>query len=278
MSEIKVGLIGCGGMGKSLAGQLITIEGVKLAAVADPFDENRESAAAEYGAVGFADYEELIRTAGIDAVVVAVPNHLHAPATISAAAAGKHVFCEKPMALTLTDCRAMIDACNSAGVKLQIGQVLRYLADFHKAIEMKDEGKLGDPRHGMIFRYSAPKPNWGGTWRDNVSQVGHHIFEVSVHEIDFARCIFGKPVAVVGWDFPLDADSPLWSQAITAAIEFESGAVCLLVEWMFNPMRRSELEIERSKLNRLRDTHATTLDGETISLLANIIYQRPQSQ
>lgn len=243
MSDIRVGLVGCGGMGKSLVGQLKTIEGAALVAGADPFSEARDALAEEYGVPVFESIGELLGGAEVDAIIVATPNDGHAPNTIAAAEAGKHVFCEKPMALTLADCRAMIDACAKANVKLQIGQVLRYLPDFWKAIQMVEAGDLGEPRHGMIFRYGAPRENWNNTWRDDPKQVGHHLFEVSVHEIDFARCIFGKPVAVTGWDRCLDPDSPLWSQATTGVIEFESGAICTLTEGMFNPIGLSEVNI-----------------------------------
>ena len=73
--------------------------------------------------------------------------------------------------------------------------------------------------------------------------MGHYIFEVSVHEIDFARCVFGKPVAVMGYDISFDPNAPLWAQVTTGVIEFESGAICTLTEGMFNPIGRSEVEI-----------------------------------
>lgn len=243
MADVRVGLVGCGGMGRSLVSQLVTIEGALLVAGADPFAESRDKLAGEYKVPVYESLEEMLAAEELGAVIVATPNHFHAPATIAAAGAGKHVFCEKPMALTLADCQAMIDACREAGVKLQIGQVLRYLPDFSHALELLAEGKLGQPRHGMIFRYSAPKKDWGQTWRDDPAQVGHYLFEVSVHEIDFMRCVFGRPVAVSGWDVSLDPESPLWSKATTGVVEFESGAICTLVEGMFNPIGRSEVEI-----------------------------------
>ena len=243
MSDIRVALIGCGGMGKSLIGQLKTIDGAALVAGVDAFEQAREAFATEHEVPTFATFAEANAAVELDAVVVAVPNHLHAPATIEAAEAGKHVFCEKPMSLTLESCRAMIEACKQANVKLQIGQVLRYLPDFNKAIQMVQDGDLGTPMHGAICRYSGPKENWNNTWRDDPAQVGHYIFEVSVHEIDFARCIFGTPVAVTGWDLSFDPKSPLWAKATTGVIEFESGAVCVLTEGMFNPIGRTEVEL-----------------------------------
>ena len=245
MSDVRVALIGCGGMGRSLVDQLITVEGAALVAGVDPFEAARESFTAAYSVPAFASIEDLLGSSvEIDGVIVATPNDGHAPNTIAAAAAGKHVFCEKPMSLTIGACKSMIDACKQAGVKLQIGQVLRYLPDFDFALKMIADGDLGTPLHGTIFRYSGPREEWGGdTWRDQPERVGHYIFEVSVHEIDFARCVFGKPVAVTGWDIAFNPEIPLWAQATTGVLEFEIGAICVLTGGMFNPIGRSEVEV-----------------------------------
>lgn len=246
MAPIRVGLQGCGGMGKGLVSQLITIESAQLVAGADCFEESRVKFAEEYKVPVFETLTDMLAGIELDAVIVATPNQLHAPNTIEVAAAGKHVFCEKPMSLTLEACQSMIDACKNAGVKLQIGQVLQYLPDFRKALEMVKNGELGQPRHGIIQRYSAPKEHWGHTWRDDPAKVGHYLFEVSVHELDFMRRVFGKPIAVSGWDVPMQGDEQLWAKASTGAIEFESGAVCLIVEGMFNPIATNQVDIAGS--------------------------------
>jgi UDP-N-acetylglucosamine 3-dehydrogenase len=243
MSDVRVALIGCGGMGKGLVTQLKTIEDAVLVAGADPLEEARSKFAEAFEAPTFESLDQLLAEVEVDGVIVAVPNDLHAPLTIQAAEAGKHVFCEKPMSLTLASCRAMIDACHKAGVKLQVGQVLRYLPDFQKTLAMIAAGELGEPRHGAIFRTGRPTETWGRAWRNDPARCGHYLFEVAVHELDFARCVFGKPVAVSGWDTPRVPGKSLWSQATTAVIEFESGAVCVHVEGMFNPIGRSEMEI-----------------------------------
>jgi len=238
MSQVRVGLFGCGGMGKALVNQMKTLDDAVLVAGADVAEASRDAFATEYNVPVFASLTEMLNGVELDATIIAVPNSFHAPGTIESAQAGKHVFCEKPMALTLADCRAMIDACKDAGVKLQIGQVLRYLPDFKKAIDLVV---------GHICRYGPPKARWAENhWRDDISVVGHNLFEVSVHEIDFARCIFGKPVAVSGWDISFDPESPLWAQATTGVIEFESGGICILTEGNFNAIGRTEVELSGS--------------------------------
>ncbi len=247
MSQVRVGLFGCGGMGKALVNQMKTLDDAVLVAGADVAEASRDAFATEYNVPVFASLTEMLNGVELDATIIAVPNSFHAPGTIESAQAGKHVFCEKPMALTLADCRAMIDACKDAGVKLQIGQVLRYLPDFKKAIDLVVGGEIGVPLHGHICRYGPPKARWAENhWRDDISVVGHNLFEVSVHEIDFARCIFGKPVAVSGWDISFDPESPLWAQATTGVIEFESGGICILTEGNFNAIGRTEVELSGS--------------------------------
>jgi UDP-N-acetyl-2-amino-2-deoxyglucuronate dehydrogenase len=247
MAPIRVGLQGCGGMGKGLVSQLITIEEAQLVAGADCFEESRVKFAEQYNVPVYETLTDMLAGAELDAVIVATPNQLHEPNTVEAAAAGKHVFCEKPMSLTLPACQNMIDACKNAGVKLQIGQVLQYLPDFLKAIEMSRDGTIGEPRHGIIQRYSGPQDNWGESWRSDPAKVGHYLFEVSVHEIDFMRRVFGKPVAVSGWDVSMRKDNNLWARSSNGAIEFESGAMCLIIEGMFNPISTTQVDIVGDK-------------------------------
>ena len=199
MDELRVGLIGAGGMGKGLANGLKSAEGARLVAIADVAEGAAQAAADELGEGidAYTDPAELLAREDIGAVLVAVPNWLHAPTTISAAAAGKHVFCEKPMALNVVDAQAMIDACEDAGVKLMIGQVLRYNSPFVRIIEQVREGKFGEPCAMQVSRLGGA---WSGkyatTWRMEKDKVGGPLFEVSAHEIDFIRCILGEATSV----------------------------------------------------------------------------------
>jgi predicted dehydrogenase len=201
MDQLQIGLIGGGNMGKSLARGLEACQDGRIAAVADPADGVAEAAAEEIGDGGevdvYTDVGEMLEREDIPAVIVAVPNFLHADMTRRAAEAGKHVFCEKPMALNVADARSMIDACESAGVKLMIGQVLRYLPPHVWVLDLVHSGDLGEPFGMQVSRIGG---GWGGTyrapWRLEKETCGGPLFEVSAHEIDLMRQVLGEAKTV----------------------------------------------------------------------------------
>ncbi|MBD3292785.1 MAG: hypothetical protein GF393_07650 [Armatimonadia bacterium] len=200
MDQLQIGLIGGGNMGKSLARGVAACEDGRIAAVADPGDGVAEAAAEEIGDGDVDAYEnvgEMLEREDIPAVIVAVPNFLHADVTRRAAEAGKHVFCEKPMALNVADARSMIDACESADVKLMIGQVLRYLPPHVWVLDLIRSGDLGEPFGMQVSRIGG---GWGGTyrapWRLEKETCGGPLFEVSAHEIDLMRQVLGEAKTV----------------------------------------------------------------------------------
>lgn len=124
MAELRIGLIGCGGMGTHLVHQCATIPNVKITAACDIVQERADKLAEELSARSFYEHTTLLQNGEVDAVIVATPNDSHSPITVDCARAGKHIFCEKPMSLRVEDCDAMISAAESAGVKLMVGHVL----------------------------------------------------------------------------------------------------------------------------------------------------------
>ena len=200
MDQLQMGLIGGGNMGKSLARGVAACEDGRIAAIADPADGVAEAAAEEIGEGEVDTYTsvgEMLEREDIPAVIVAVPNFLHAEMTRRAAEAGRHVFCEKPMALNVADARAMIDACESANVKLMIGQVLRYLPPHVWVLDLIRSGDLGEPFGMQVSRIGG---GWGKTyrspWRLEKETCGGPLFEVSAHEIDLMRQVLGEAKTV----------------------------------------------------------------------------------
>ncbi|MDH7601351.1 MAG: Gfo/Idh/MocA family oxidoreductase [Armatimonadota bacterium] len=191
---VRVGLIGCGGMGMNLARHCHSLEDSKITAVHDRDEKALTRAAAEFGAQAYSSYKKLIAS-DVDAVIVATPNDSHAPITIAAANAGKHVFCEKPMALRVSDCRAMIDAAEKAGVKLMVGHVLRLIPVFWKTKQIIDSGILGKPFAIAVTRLGGPDSLAAG-WRAAKKHAGGYLYEINVHELDYMRFVMGEPETV----------------------------------------------------------------------------------
>ncbi|MEM2998586.1 MAG: Gfo/Idh/MocA family oxidoreductase, partial [Thermoproteota archaeon] len=117
MGLIRVGVIGCGVMGRYHARVYSELPGVRLVATADVVEKNARVAAREFGAEKwYTDYNDLLARPDIDAVSIAVPDHLHREPTIAAAKAGKAVLLEKPIATTLRDADAIVNAVRKAGI------------------------------------------------------------------------------------------------------------------------------------------------------------------
>jgi myo-inositol 2-dehydrogenase/D-chiro-inositol 1-dehydrogenase len=144
MSEIGVALVGSGRMG-SFHGESLArrIPGARLVAAADPAPGAAERLGADRA---YTDPAEAFADPDVDAVVIAAPARFHADLVVAAAGAGKAVFCEKPMALSLPDADRAIDAARAAGVLLQVGFNRRFAPDWQAARALLDDGRLGTPR------------------------------------------------------------------------------------------------------------------------------------
>src|SRR5690242_2717117 len=183
MADVRVALIGSGRMGafhgESLARR---IPGARLAAVADPAPGAAQRLAAELGAdAAYADAAEAFASPEVDAVVIAAPARFHADLVVAAAAAGKGVFCEKPMGLGLADVDRAIDAARSAGVVLQVGFNRRFAADWRAARALLDDGTLGTPR---LLRSVTRDP---GGFNPAKVAPGTIFNETLIHDFDTLR-------------------------------------------------------------------------------------------
>ena len=160
--EYRIGLIGCGGIAGTWIGAVDQHPDCRIDLTYDVVPEAAASRAEEAGAHPAASLDELI-DADIDLVIICTPTPNHPEATIRAARAGKHVLCEKPMALDLRQCREMSAACREAGVELAIGHSLRFWTAFLACRRLIEEGAIGAPVSGSIDRIGVD----GGQHRRN---------------------------------------------------------------------------------------------------------------
>ncbi|MGQ9526044.1 MAG: Gfo/Idh/MocA family protein [Armatimonadota bacterium] len=196
MGQVRFGLIGCGGMGLHLARQANMVEGARVTAVCDSDPDRAAAGGRELDVPFHTAHSELVNRDDVDAVIVASPNNLHCIHSCDAAKAGKHVFCEKPMAPTLSECDDMIAAAQQNEVKLMVAQVLRYFPVFLETRRIVESGAIGKPVAMRVTRTSGPSGTFDHGWRARYDLTGGILMEINAHELDYMRVILGDPVAV----------------------------------------------------------------------------------
>lgn len=191
MKQVSLGLVGAGRIGRVHSLSIRQILNSKLAAVADPVPGKAEEIAEEQNADTYLDYKELLNRKDVDGVIVCVPTWAHRSVTVEAAEAGKHIYCEKPMALSLQEADEMIRAAENSGVKLMIGENARFR--FRRVKELVDQGAIGDI---SVIRssLSAWSPVGTAEWMCDPKKGGGMIVDSSVHNADFTRWLAGSEV------------------------------------------------------------------------------------
>ncbi len=225
---VGVALVGAGRMGAFHAETLARrLPGARLAAVADAAPGAAERLAGALGADrAYTDAAQLWDDPAVDAVVIAAPARSHADLVVAAAAAGRHVFCEKPMAVTLPDADRAIDAARSAGVVLQVGFNRRFAADWRAARALLDAGTLGTPR---LLRSLTRDP--GGF--DPARVLPDTIFlETLIHDFDTLRFLNPGAEAVTVHAVADALVEPAWRDrglldTAVVTVRFDNGAMAV---------------------------------------------------
>jgi myo-inositol 2-dehydrogenase/D-chiro-inositol 1-dehydrogenase len=229
LQVVRVGLIGAGRIGTMHAGNLARhIPGAELVAVADPRGEAAERLAAKYDASATTDVDELFKNPDLDAVAITSIAAVHTDLIVKAAEAGKAIFCEKPMALTLEEADRAINAANQADVPLQIGFNRRFSTDFALAHETIVAGGIGTPQ---LMRSITRDPGWPAGLADAAGVPAWTIFrETLIHDFDMLLWlnpgaepveVYTRADALVAPDFK---DNGLLDTAVVM-ITFDNGAI-----------------------------------------------------
>lgn len=223
MRPVRAGIIGIGGQGGVLL-ENAPPSHIRISAVCDIFPPNREKALQlaqerhDPEAKAYEDYRELLERRDLEAVIIATPLWQHAPMSVDALKAGKHVFCEKNMAKGIDECRQMLEAARSAGKNLQIGHQRTYNPLYHEAKSLIDSGAIGDVYHVRTlwhrngdWRRSVPESDfdpspWGYPTMENLknwrlySQYSLGLMaELASHQLQVVNWFFGRnPERVFG--------------------------------------------------------------------------------
>jgi predicted dehydrogenase len=199
----------------------------KAVAVASPTPGHADALAQRYGIErGYADYTEMLKDPGIEMVTVAAPNYLHCEIALNAAAAGKHVVMEKPMAMTVSECDRMNDAAERNGVHLFYAEELYFTPKYCKAKEMADQGAFGE-----VYLVKQSEMHFGphADWFWDVERSGGGVFmDMGCHGMAFSYWFLGRPAPVAitaHMGTYVHGDKTTGEDHSFAIVEFANGAI-----------------------------------------------------
>jgi len=197
--RLNVGLIGLGRLGRVYARDLATrIAETRLVAVADPMAGAAREVAAEFDVpASYAGTAELVADPNVDAVVIVTPTHTHREVVLEAVGRKKPTFCEKPLALSLDECREMQAAVERHGTFFQMGFMRRFDPGYASAKRQVMEGKIGKP---VVFKSTSRDPFRPSLEYANPASSGGILVDMGIHDLDLARWFMGDvaSVAAVG--------------------------------------------------------------------------------
>ena len=216
MREIKVAMLGFGGIAKAhkKGYEVFEKDGtpIKLVAICDINPEQFEGGTKTNIDSGkksnleginlYTNVDEMLAKEDFEMIDICLPSYLHKEYTVKMLKAGKHVMCEKPMALNSADCQVMIDTAKECGKQLMVGQCLRFEPLYLFLKDAIDSGKFGKVKNVFMDRLSL-LPTWGfENWFCDTEKSGGCAMDLHIHDVDMMRFLFGEPEAVsaVGYD------------------------------------------------------------------------------
>ena len=209
--KVRFAVVGLAGLGRRhIDGILKNSDIAELVYLCDNCEEAAERFSKEYGVPYYTDFYEMLKAGGFDCVCLVTPDQIHREHAVAACEAGYHVLCEKPLAQSMDDCRAMAEAAEKSGVKFMTGQVCRKDPPYIEAKRMIDRGEIGElfyVESEYAHDYQFLKP----LWRKDPVNLRYSIVGGGCHAIDLLRWIAGDPEKVMALsnrkvltDWPVD--------------------------------------------------------------------------
>lgn len=230
--QIRVCMVGGGRVGKNHSRAFSNIPDGRIVTVVEPVDRVREETAREFGIESqFETLETALEKADFDAVVITTPTPTHLPLTALAANHKKHVFLEKPMALSLAECDAILKVVEQNSVLLQLGFMRRFDPEFVAAAQRIENGEIGQP---MMIKTNTHGPGLPPAWARDLKTSNGMLAEVNSHDWDTLRWFMGSNLhrvytEVANFKGPAnDVDTPNFYDNVLVNIKFENGGLGML--------------------------------------------------
>ena len=189
---MRVGIVGFGTMGTTHAASYQRIADCELVAIADIRPERRALAEEQHDVRSYATLRDMLSAEALDVIDVCVPTFLHREHVEIAAEAGKHVFCEKPLARSRAEGQAMVDACRKAGVILGVGHVVRFFPEYQRAKAVIESGQMGNVGTVYTYRGGGGFPTAWQDWYARYEWSGGLTLDLIIHDFDFLRWTLGE--------------------------------------------------------------------------------------
>lgn len=266
---LKYAIIGFGGLGKVHFQNLLEIEkqrgDIELAAICNSDISSLNSSVAlntrtvevdnvdfsKYGL--YTDYKEMIDKENLDFVFITLPTYLHCEVSVYCLEHGLHVFCEKPMAISLDECKQMMKASKKHNKKLMIGHCLRFADEYTYIKNLIETGKYGKPVKAEFYRKS-PLPTWSyGNWLLDEDKSGGCIVDMAAHDIDLTNWMFGKPLKV----YSSSTHNMTPYESVYAICAYSDMTVLINVDWglhsSFEFKSEYKITFENAHIERIGD-------------------------
>jgi predicted dehydrogenase len=201
----RVVLVGCGFMGRMHGTVYSILPNAEMVAAVDKDAAQLKAFTDKYGCAGYSTLEEALANEDCEAVDITLPTDLHREFTVKAARAGKHVFCEKPMARTVAQAEEMANACEENGVRLMIGHCIRFWPEYALLKELAGSAGVSPaPNLGKLLSLNLTRfgafPNWSmDNWLADEDRSGGGVLDMHIHDTDYADYILGTPDEMVSY-------------------------------------------------------------------------------
>jgi myo-inositol 2-dehydrogenase / D-chiro-inositol 1-dehydrogenase len=231
-SPVRFALAGFGAWGKHHAQTIAAHPEAQLAAIAAPSEASREEAARLHpGARIFADALEMIANSGFDIIDIVTPSHTHREIAIAAMARGRHALLEKPMAITLDDCKAIVAAQQRYGVSLAVGHEFRLSSQWGEIKRIIERGTIGEPQYVLVELLRKPYRPGADGWRYDQSRVGSWVLEEPIHFFDLARWYLessGDPIELHAYGNSRDPRRAALFDNFSAMFKYPNGSYAVV--------------------------------------------------